>query len=106
MLERDYQSRLIRRIENMWPACVIMKQDTSFYQGVPDLIILHKNGWAMLEVKESEKASRRPNQEYYVDFYNGMSFAAFISPENEEDVLHDLQQALQLGRPARVSKRQ
>jgi hypothetical protein len=37
--------------------------------------------------------------------FDDMSFAAFIFPENEEDVLNDLQHALTARRPARFPKR-
>ena len=68
-----------------------MKNDSSYIQGIPDLLVLHKDKWASLEVKKSANASKRPNQEYYVGLMNKMSFSRFISPENEEEVLRDLQ---------------
>ena len=94
-LERDFQPKLITRIKNSFPGCVILKNDPSYIQGMPDLTILYKNRWAMLEVKKDSSASHRPNQDYYVKKLNEMSFAAFIFPENVEEVLHDLQQAFE-----------
>lgn len=95
MLERNYQSKLIKKIEKRFPDCIVMKQDANYKQGIPDLLILHGERWAALEVKQDGKASRRPNQEFYVDKMNSMSYASFIYPENEEDVLNAMEQALQ-----------
>lgn len=102
MTETVYQRKLIKKLEYMFPGCVIMKNDPSENQGVPDILILFNDNWAMLEVKKSSKASERPNQGYYVDRFNDMSFAAFIHPQNEEQVLHDLQSALGVNREARI----
>lgn len=95
MLERDFQSQLIKDIKQMLPGCIVMKTDPNYIQGIPDLLILYRDKWAALECKKSEKASRRPNQEYYVELMDEMSFADFIYPENKEEVLNELQQSLQ-----------
>lgn len=105
MLERNYQPRLIRKLRRIFPDCVILKNDSDYMQGVPDLIILVGTRWAMLEVKASADAHIQPNQEFYVGQLDRMGFAAFIYPEIEEEVLRDLQQALQPRRSARVSQR-
>ena len=93
-LESGFQDRLISDLERLFPGCMIMKLDSSYIQGIPDLLILYKNKWATLECKKSANAKRQPNQSYYVDKMNQMSFARFICPENKEVVLHELQQAL------------
>lgn len=103
MNERTYQAQLIKKLRNMFPGCVILKNDESYLQGIPDLIILFGECWAVLEVKVRENSPLRPNQGYYVDLLNEMSFAAFIYPENEEEVLDALQQAFEPRRYARVS---
>lgn len=105
MLERDYQAKLIQRIEERLPGCTVLKNDANYLQGIPDLSVIYQDRWAMLEVKTSEEAPNQPNQEYYVDLFAGQSFAAFIYPEIEEEVLHAMEQALRPRRSTRVSQR-
>lgn len=93
-LESRFQGELIKKIKKTIPGAVVLKNDPNYIQGIPDLLVLHKDKWAALECKRSEKSSHRPNQDYYVDLMNGMSYAAFVSPENEEDILRELQSAL------------
>lgn len=91
-LERDFQAGLIKDLKQMFPGCIVMKNDSSYIQGIPDLLILYKDKWASLEVKKAANANRQPNQEYYVNQMNEMSFSRFIFPENKESVLNDLYQ--------------
>jgi hypothetical protein len=102
--EKQYQAKLIKKLERMFPGIKILKQDPSYQQGILDLILLYRDRWASLEVKISADANVQPNQEYYVGTLNQMSFASFIYPEIEEEVLIALQQALEPPRRARVSK--
>lgn len=97
-LERDFQSGLIKEIKKRFNGCLVMKTDPTYIQGLPDLLILFKDKWASLEVKRSLNASKRPNQEYYVDLMNKMSFSRFICPENKEEILNELQQTFFSGR--------
>ena len=90
-LESGFQDRLIRDLKKMFPGCIVLKMDQ--FQGIPDLLVLYGNTWFSLECKRSANATRRPNQEYYVDIMNQMSFSRFIYPENKEEVLRDLQQS-------------
>lgn len=90
MKENEYQKKLIKTIKNKYPDCIIMKEDASYIQGLPDLIILKNKKWATLECKKSEKESHQPNQDYYVGKMNQMSFSKFIFPENETEVLEQL----------------
>lgn len=94
MLERDYQSKLIKKLRVLFPGCIVLKNDPDYLQGIPDLLILNGDRWAMLEVKASERSPQQPNQDYYVRKLNGMSFAAFIYPSIEREVLDELKQAL------------
>ena len=95
MLENKFQANLIKEIKETLPGCVVMKNDSSYIQGIPDLLVLYEDKWASLECKKSANARKQPNQEYYVEKLDEMSFARFISPEKKEEVLHDLQQTLQ-----------
>ena len=94
-LERNFQAKLIKELKAIFPDCIVMKNDPNYIQGIPDLIILYNDRWAALECKKNKNAYRRPNQEYYVDKMNSMSYASFIYPENKERVLDEIQQALQ-----------
>lgn len=100
--EAKYQSGLIKRIKAMFPGCIVLKNDSGYLQGFPDLTILYEDKWAVLEVKPREDADAQPNQHYYVDRLGGMSYAAFIYPENEEEILCGLQEAFRTRRKARV----
>lgn len=87
-LESGFQDRLRKELEELFPGCMIFKMDQ--IQGIPDLLILYRNKWAALENKRSAKASIRPNQNYYVEKMDRMSFASFIYPENKDQVLDEL----------------
>lgn len=105
MLESKFQSDLVKELKKMFPGCIVLKNDSSYIQGVPDLLILYKNKWASLECKKTIKSHKQPNQEYYVEKMNGMSFAKFICPENKEEVLNELQQTFGARRAARAVRR-
>jgi hypothetical protein len=87
MKESKFQSDLKKELQGMFPGCMITKLDSGDIQGIPDLLVLYKDKWAVLENKRSAKATHQPNQDYYVDKMNGMSFASFIYPENKDEVL-------------------
>lgn len=90
MLESNFQAQLIRDLKRMFPGCIVVKNDSGYIQGIPDLTIFYNDKWATLECKQSAKAKKQPNQEYYVGRMNEMSFSKFICPENKEDVLNEL----------------
>ena len=91
MLESKFQADLKKELKQKFNGCIVTKLDSGDIQGIPDLLILYKDKWATLECKKNEKASKRPNQQYYIDKMNEMSFSRFICPENKEEVLNDLQ---------------
>ena len=89
-LESKFQAELIRGIRDALPEAIVMKLDSIYKQGVPDLLILHDNKWATLECKRSMKASHQPNQDWYVAKMDTMSFSRFICPENKETIMKEL----------------
>ena len=93
MLESKFQADLKKELEKRFPGCIVTKLDSSYIQGIPDLLVLWRDKWAVLECKKNGSAKKQPNQEYYVNKMNDMSFSKFIYPENKEEVLNDLQQA-------------
>ena len=95
MTESDFQQHLIRKLKILFPGCYVFKNDAGYMEGVPDLILLFEDRWAMLEVKASAKSRRSKAQEYYVERLDRMSFAAFIYPENEERILNEIQYSFQ-----------
>lgn len=101
--ESVFQAKLIERLYAMFPGCLVLKNDPDYLQGILDLTVLHGPHWVALEVKASATSKVQPNQEYYVDMLDRMSYAAFIHPDNVEEVLLEVQRALTPGRFARVS---
>lgn len=95
MLERDFQAKVIKELTEMYPGCIIMKNDPDYIQGIPDLAIFNGPRWATLECKRSESSPHRPNQDYYVRVMNEMSFSRFIYPENKEEVFYELQRSFE-----------
>ena len=94
-LESEFQGKLIKELKERFPGCIVMKNDSGYLQGIPDLTVLYGNHWATLEDKRGENAPHRPNQDYYVEKMNDMSFSAFIYPENKEEVLNAMEQSFQ-----------
>lgn len=92
-LESKFQAELIKELKVMFPGCIVLKNDPNYIQGMPDLIILWGDRWATLEAKKAANSSHRPNQDYYVELMDSMSFSRFIYPENKEEVLYELQHA-------------
>lgn len=94
-LERDFQKEVIQEIKTKFPGSIILKNDPAYIQGFPDLTVFYKDKWATLECKKNKGAKKQPNQDYYVNKTNDMSFSRFIYPENKEEVLYELQQTFE-----------
>ncbi len=95
MRENEYQKDLKDKIKDLIPGCIVIKNDPTFQQGFPDLTVFYKNRYAVLEVKRSSTERHQPNQDYYVDMLNDWSYSAFIFPENEKEILDELQRSLE-----------
>lgn len=91
MKESSFQGKLIKKLKLLYPGCLIFKTDPDYLQGSPDLLVLYENHWVALECKRSTNAAKQNNQPYYIDKMNKMSFAAFVSPENEKEVLDGIE---------------
>lgn len=89
-LERDFQAKLIKDLRAIFQGALVIKNDPNYTQGIPDLLILYKTKWALLEVKRSATSPVQPNQQWYVDYAGEMSFGAFVYPENRDEVLESL----------------
>lgn len=105
MLESKFQSELKDELEDIFPGCIILKNDPNYLQGFPDLTILYKRNWAVLECKKSLDEPYQPNQEWYIEVLDDMSFSSMICPENREAVLYELQRAFSSRGVPRVSRR-
>lgn len=96
--EAIFKRKLIRRIEQLFPGAIILKNDANYRQGIPDHIVLYGPRWAIFDAKSKKGATHQPNQDYYIDLLNEMSFASFVDPQDEEEFLYELQQTLRPGR--------
>lgn len=91
MKESVFQKKIIAELYDKFPGVIVLKNDPGYRQGIPDLIVLCGNRFALLEVKTCETAHKQPNQEYYIDkIKSSGGFAAFIYPENKEAVYEAL----------------
>lgn len=96
MLENKFKTELIKKIKSRFPGSFIFHLDPTELQGAPDLLVLYKDRWAALEGKKNKSASLRPNQQYYVDLFDKMSFARIIFPENAKEVLDEMEQSFKI----------
>ena len=89
-LESKFQKDLMDEIRKEFPGCLVMKNDSAYIQGIPDWTILYKDKWAVLEAKREANANKQPNQDYYVEKLNDMSYSRFVYPENKDEVINEL----------------
>lgn len=104
MLENKFKTGLVKELKTRFPGCMVVHLDPNEIQGIPDLLVLYESSWAALEGKKSAAASHRPNQDYYVREMNDMSFAAFIYPENKEEILNAMERSFEAHRAARLPR--
>lgn len=110
MIESNFQKKVRKELKERYPGCYVLKNDANYIQGIPDLLVLYKDKWAMLEVKKDKATARsamkggsggRPNQAIHVNRLNEMSYAAFIYPENKEDIFNELDRTFNYERNTR-----
>lgn len=90
MLESKFQALLIDELQELFPDVMVLKNDSGYRQGFPDLTVLWRKRWAVLECKASESSPYQPNQEWYLDKLGLLSFSKTIYPENKDTVLKQL----------------
>lgn len=95
MLENKFKTKLVKEIRARLPGAIVLHTNPP-PQGIPDLLVLYRDKWAALEGKKANDSSHRPNQDYWIEKMNKMSFAAFISPENKEDVLDAMERSFSI----------
>lgn len=105
MLESVFKKRLINRILREFPGAIVLKADANYIQGITDNFILFDDKWAAFEAKRNRFAKHQPNQDYYVDLLNSMSYASFVYPENEEQFIYELQKSFRPNRSTRIPVR-
>lgn len=92
--EGDYQKDIIDRIKEVLPGAIVLKNDSGYVQGIPDLSIFYGDKYAMLEVKKSEHDyihNEQPNQEDYIQQFHDWGVCSyFIYPEVDDKVFADL----------------
>ena len=106
MGETLFKRESLKRLETILPGCIILRGDSRYLQGIPDIVVLYRANWAALEYKDHLNAPYQPNQEYYLERMGNMSFAAMVCPENEEAVFYDLQRSFGFVRPTCLSESQ
>jgi len=89
--EAVYQDRLIKKLRQVFPGVFILKPDSEEFQGIPDLLILFGTHYAFLEVKLSPKSRVQANQMHYIELFNEMSYASFICPDTEDQVIKEME---------------
>lgn len=104
MGESKFEQDLIDEIMEMYPGAIILKNDSSLLQGIPDRLVLFEDRWAAFETKAYGTARHRPNQDYYIRVMNNMSFAQFVFPENKERFLYGLQSTFRVNRATRLPR--
>lgn len=92
--ESKFKRELIRKLKEQYPGAVILKNDANDKIGIPDHLMLYGRHWIAFEAKASQHAAHRPNQDYWVNLLNSMSFASFVYPQNEGWFLHEVQRSL------------
>ena len=95
MRESEFEFHVVKRLERSFPGAINLKIFPGYIQGFPDRIVLWNDRWAAYEVKKHQNAHKQPNQDYYINLLDRMSFGAYVYPENEEDFFNEIQRAFE-----------
>lgn len=87
--ERNFKQDMNRRLPGGW----WVKGNSQMQQGIPDQTFYYGPRWAMFEFKRAENSDLQENQDWFIDMFNEMSYARFVSPENYNEVLDEVQEA-------------
>lgn len=95
MKENEFQMKLKKKIKKAVPGSVVLKNSPNDILGIPDLTVLGPNGkYAILECKRASDSNIQALQDYYVEKFNKSSYATFVSPANQKEVIEDLKRIL------------
>lgn len=91
MRESEFRTKFLHDFKKLSPDIIIEFANANRRNGIPDVIIFYKKKHARLETKKSKDASKRQLQEYYIEYFNKQGiYAAFLMPENKEEVFNEL----------------
>lgn len=88
--EIPFERKFCKKLRDLHPDVYVMKNDASLVQGFPDRVIYFHDKYAILEFKRSANASRRPNQDWYINNFAQYTYSSYVYPENAEQVFNDL----------------
>ncbi len=90
--ESEFKSKLYREIRERFPGSEVLPNDANYIQGIPDATVYFPNGrYFLLEGKREANSRRQPNQGYYVNESPLSNNAMFVSPDNKDEVLAELE---------------
>lgn len=98
MLESEFKRKFKNMLEQSYPGCVLVDINPEQFRSFPDLLFLYDKFWATFEMKRTVGSAVRPNQPYWVEKLDNMSFSRFVEPGTAKEVLDDLARAIQSGR--------
>lgn len=87
-LERDVQKNLIKWLNGLPYDIVVLKITpiTGIPQGFPDVVILARGTYIVVEVKRDKTSRFQANQAYYNDKLGKMAHAFVYNPQNAVQV--------------------
>ena len=91
MKESEFQKKFLDDVRDIFPDALILKNDSSYKQGIPDWSVIVGQKAALLEIKIEKDAHKQPNQKYYINERNNKGgFGRFVYPENKNEVMVEM----------------